>query len=130
MVTPFVDLLGKEPEVQRAFDKANQKYYSKVDWALDISEALFLDCSLRTVPARLVRRDPETQVVVKREKVLTGSWRELRYVKDTRWEAELDGFLEQGLPDRVLVAPKRDRRFQQHLDGLKALRDAGIAEAD
>ncbi len=130
MITPFVDLLGEAPEVQRAFDKANANYYKNVDWALDISEAQFLDCVFRTVPAGLIRRDPQTQVVVKRKKALGGIWRELKYVKNTRWEADLHFFLEEGQADIVLVAPKRDRRFLQLLDGLKALRNAGVAEAD
>ena len=130
MFTPFVDLFHKNRAMQRAFDKANSKYYTTVDWALDIAEAHFEDCVFRTVPARLIRRDPQTQVVVKRANAAEDKWRKLKYVKGTRWEAELEFFLDEGNPDIVLVAPKRDRQFRHVIDGLKALRDAGIAELD
>lgn len=117
------------PEQQRAFDEANAAYYKSVDWALDISEAEFEECDIRRVPAHLIRRDPETQVVVKREKAMLGKWRELDLSK-AYWAGWLDLFLKDGDSDIVLVAPKRHKKFRQLLDGLKLLRDAGVAELD
>jgi hypothetical protein len=56
-----------------------KQFYAHVDWAIDIHQAEFDDFDFRTgaVPARLVRRDPETQVVVTRERVMQGTWQKL-----------------------------------------------------
>jgi hypothetical protein len=112
-----------------AFLAANAEYYRTVDWALDISEGEFSECDLRSVPAKLVRRDPETQVVVTRQSVLRGEWRDLD-LSETYWPAAFQMFELGGRDDIVLVAPKRHRRFRQLLKGLHLLRKAGIALAD
>ncbi|HEX7771883.1 MAG TPA: hypothetical protein VF435_05645 [Pyrinomonadaceae bacterium] len=114
---------------QRAFDEANEQYYSTVDWALDISEAEAEELDLRRIPARLVRRDPVDQVVITREKAMQGKWRQLDLSK-THWATSMELFLEWGDPDWVLVAGKRDRDYRRLVDGLRALRDAGVAEPD
>jgi hypothetical protein len=129
MVSPFIAPGSATSEEQRAFDLANAEYYSNVDWALDISEAEFEECDLRRVPAHLVRRDPETQVVVKRENAMRGEWRKLD-LSGTYWASTLENFLGEGDPDIVLVAGKRQKKFRQLADGLKKLRDAGVAEPD
>ena len=130
MVSPLVAPGSATPEQQRAFDIANAEYYSAVDWALDISEAEFTgECDLRRVPADLVRRDCQTQVVVKREKAMSGKWRDLDLSK-TYWASAIEGFLREGDPNIVFVAGKGDRKFRDLMDGLKKLRDAGIAEPD
>lgn len=129
MTSPLIATGTATAEEQRAFATANAAYYATVDWALDISEAEFEECDLRGVPAALVRRDPATQVVVTREKAMQGLWRQLD-LKKTYWPTGLEFFLERGEPDVVLVAPKRDRNFQNLLDGLKLLRDSGVAEPD
>ena len=114
---------------QRAFDEANAAYYASVGWALDISEAEFEEGEIQRVPAHLVRRDAATQVVVKREKAMQGAWRQLDLSK-THWATSLEFLLNRGDADVVLVAPKRHRKYRDLLDGLKALRDAGVAEPD
>lgn len=114
---------------QAAFDAANAEFYRRVDWALDIRDAEFVSCDLRSVPARLVRRDPETQVVVPREKAEEGEWRKLD-LDDTYWPQAFEIMLRSQRRDVVLVAPKRDPRFHQLLRGLQLLRKAGVADAD
>jgi hypothetical protein len=118
------------PDEQRAFDEANANYYVSVDWALDITDAEFHDADIRGIPARLIRRDPETQAVVTREKALEGRWRELDLSR-THWKTTIEFLLNRpGDPDVVLVAGKRYRRCRDLLDGIRLLRDAGIAEPD
>ena len=117
------------PSEQRAFDEANAAYYAGVDWALDISEAEFEEADLRGVPAELVRRDPETQVIVTREKAMRGRFREPD-LSGSYWARAIPLFLERGDPSIVYVAPKRHRNFRELLDGLMRLRDAGVAEPD
>lgn len=129
MISSLIDLGLAKPKHQAAFDQANAEYYKTVDWALDISEARFYECDIRGVSASLIIRDPETQVVVTREKALQGKWKELDLSK-TYWAGWIDLFLQSGEPDVVLVAPKRYPKYQDWLDGLKMLRDAGVAEPD
>lgn len=116
-------------EQQRAFDAANEEFYSRVDWALDISQAEFGDCTPWGVPAKLVKRDPGTQVVVTRAKAMKGDWRKLD-LTGTHWRVSLEELLRYGLADTVLVAPKRSKKFKALLRGLQLLREAGVAEPD
>jgi hypothetical protein len=127
MISPAVKGGLATPSQQRAFDEANAEFYSGVDWALDIREAEFEEGEFQRVPAHLIRRDPETQVVVKREAAMRGEWRNLDLSK-THWATSIEFFLERGDHDVVLVAPKRNRKFKHLLAGLKMLRDAGVAE--
>ncbi|MFN7037518.1 MAG: hypothetical protein ACK4SN_14260 [Bellilinea sp.] len=129
MISPFIAPGVAKPHQQAAFDKVNAEYYQQVDWALDISEARFYECDIRGIPARLIRRDPQTQVVVTREKALLGEWRKLDLTR-TFWSGWIELFLQEEALDVVLVAPKRHPKFNDLLDGLKMLRDAGVAEPD
>ena len=129
MISPFVATAMAKPKEQAAFDKANGEYYKTVDWALDITEGRFYECELQRVPARLIKRDSETQVIITREKALLGEWKKLDLSK-THWATSIEFFLERGDPDVVLVAPKRHSKYPDLLDGLKMLRDAGVAEPD
>ena len=117
------------PEEQQAFDEANAAYYAQVDWALDISRAEFKDIDIRGVPARLIRRDPETQVVITRENALTVSDKSLDF-RGPATPVAINMFLDQGHPDFVLVVPKRDKRFNDYLADIQLLRKAGVAEPD
>jgi hypothetical protein len=127
MISPAVASGRATSTQQRAFDEANAAYYASIDWAVDISEAEFEEVDIRRVPARLIRRDPATQAVITREKAMEGRWRTLDLAK-TDWAGWIDLFLKDGDPDVVLVAPKRHRKYRDLLDGLKMLRDAGVAQ--
>lgn len=128
MITPYVDFFKEYPATQRSFDEANREYYKNVDWALDISEALFRDCDIRAVPSYLIKRDPLTQVVITREKALEGKWREIDL--SAFWRGVIDLFLRGGDKDYILVAPKKARNFKALLEGIYRLRDANIIEPD
>lgn len=129
MLSPLISIGRDRPKAQAAFDKANTEYYQKVDWALDISEGRFYEIDIRGIPAHLIKRDSESQVVVTREKALLGEWRNLDLSK-TYWDTGIQFMLNRGDNDVVLVAPKRDPKYSDLLDGLKKLRDAGVAEPD
>lgn len=117
-------------EVKREFEQANAAYYRTVDWALDISAAEFDDCDIRGIPARLIRRDPETQAVVKRAKARRGDWREMSFGKAEWVKAAIKHMLEWGNEDVVLVAGKRAKDFRATLNAINLLRRAGIADPD
>jgi hypothetical protein len=130
MASPLVAPGSATIDEQNAFDVANAEYYASVDWAVDISEAEFEgECDLRRVPAHLVRRDPRTQVVIKREKAMSGKWRDVD-LSTTYWASAIEGFLNEGDADIVFVAGKRDPKFRDLLEGLRKLREAGVAEPD
>jgi hypothetical protein len=127
MFSPLIHTGMGKPKEQEAFDEANREYYSHVDWALDLREAIFEECDIRYIPAHLVLRDPITQVVVKLEKAIDRKWMNLD-LSGTPWGFALEFFVEAAYPEVILVAPKGRRQFGAWLDGLKKLRDAGIAE--
>jgi hypothetical protein len=129
MISPIILPGLAKPQEQAAFDKENSIYYQEVDWALDISNARFLGCDIRGVPVNLIRRDPETQVIITREKALLGEWRKIDLSK-TLWKEWIDFFIQSEEPAIVLVAPRRHREFADWLEGLKILRDVGVAEPD
>lgn len=129
MISPAIETGMAPPERQRAFDAANADYYTTVDWALDIREAEAEELELQRVPAELVLRDPASQVVIKRDRVIDGRWREIDLSK-THWKTSIEFFLQRGDADVVLVAGKRDRKFRDLVDGLNKLKDAGIAEPE
>lgn len=131
MLSPFVAAVaGATPEQAAVAVTTNAAYYANVDWALDISEAEFQEADLRGVPGHLVKRDPRTQVLVTREKALSGGWKEID-LSGTYWASSLDFFVKDNdLPSIVLVAPTRHRDFARLRDGLERLRAAGIAEPD
>jgi hypothetical protein len=106
------------------------KFYAGVDWAVDLSQAEFEDFGFRTggVPAHLVKRDPETQVIIHRDRVMAGDWRTLDL--DSLTEVYLNFFLEEGAQDQVLVVPKRIKRAKRLVEDLRKLQAAGIAEPD
>jgi len=67
--------------------------------------------------------------VITREKAMRGDWRKIDF-GTAAWGTAISFFLDRGDPDLVLVAAKRNKKFREQLDGLKKLRDAGVAEPD
>jgi hypothetical protein len=121
---------GPPPGPANPFARANARFYAGIDWALDISEARFTGVELyrSDIPARLIRRDPETQAVVHREVLLGSAWREI--LADSSWRFAIHRFLETGFDDTVLVACKRGRYFDEGMAAIRCLRAAGLADPD
>jgi hypothetical protein len=109
------------------FREANTRCYQHVDWALDISQGEFKELDIRGIPARLIRRDPETQIVVTRQRVLRQDWRDLDFHAAIT-PFSLDLMLQWESPDLVLIAPKRHPKFRSYLEDLRLLQEAGVAE--
>ena len=129
MISPIIAPGQATPEEQQAFNDANQAYYAGVDWALDIKEAECQELEIQGIPAKLIRRDPETQVVVTRKSAMRGEWRTLD-LTGTWWPVSLKVLLDRGDQDVVLVAPKRNKAFKKLWNGLNLLREAGVANPD
>jgi hypothetical protein len=123
------------PKQTAAFHRANTEFYSDVDWALDITEADFIDIDLQGIPGQLIRRDPATQIVVTKERAMEGRWRSLD-LGNTWFDLLLQDYANAtgtgaGRGDSVvLAAPRRHRRFPDFVRAIAVLRDAGVAEPD
>lgn len=126
MISAAVKSGMASPEVQREFDAANREFYRHTSWAIDIRQAEFTECDIQGVPAGLILRDPETQVVVTREAALRGEWRDLD-LSGTHWAAALQLFLDRRDQDVVLVAGKKARNHKALVEGLELLKHRGIA---
>lgn len=113
---------------QAAFDQFRRRFYDAVDCALDIREARFRHFDVSGIPARLIRRDPETQMVVTRESAATPRWREKVRPGNTLWPFMIQSFMAGDEDDMVLVAPKQGpkRQCQKLLDELRELRELGV----
>jgi hypothetical protein len=129
MISHLISPMQATAEYQQLFDDANSVYYSQTDWAADISQAVFTDVDLSGIPGRLVRRDPETQVLVHRTNVIDRNLADID-LRGTHWAVNISRFLESGLPDVVLAAPKASRHFKVLLHGLQELRKHKIADED
>lgn len=129
MLRPYVLPTIITPEQETTFYLANSEYYKTVDWALDISEGRFSNCDIQAIPARLIIRDPVSQAIVTREKAKSVQWEKLDLSK-TYWQTAIEFFMESKDLDMVLVAPKRSSRYADLMDGIKMLRDAGVAEPE
>lgn len=114
---------------RQLLEQCNAKFYSDVDWALDISGGEFAEIDLRGVPGHLIKRDPSTQALVSRQRALEGKWRELD-LSGTHWPIALEKLAESGRTSEVFVAGRGARNFKKLLDGLNRLRDAGVAELE
>jgi hypothetical protein len=108
---------------------ANAEYYRTVEWALDISRAEFKDVCIRGIPAHLIRRDPETQVVVTLDKATEGRWQGLEF-QESQFATSIQLLMKRGDTSVILTAPKRSRKFRRLLADIRLLKSAGIAEPD
>jgi hypothetical protein len=107
---------------------ANRAFYAEVDWALDISQARFTSVSFvrSGIPARLIRRDPETQVVVTRRGLLAADWQGL--LGTAAVGMGIDRFMETGFEDTVIVAGRRSKRFAEEMVVIDRLRAEGLID--
>jgi hypothetical protein len=115
-----------------AFAAAQRDFYAKVDWALDIREADPILLQLEGVPADLVRRNPETQGVVRRKRASKRGWRRKVSKDCDYWLPYIDNLVGSDHPDTVLVTPTRRRSatVKSILAGLRELRELGVVDTD
>lgn len=121
--------IDRSDATQTPFDQSRNAFYSTDEWALDISGGIFQEFDMHGVPARLVRRDAKTQVVVTRELALRNGWREKLSAWNDYWPFVIDLFLEDEEEDTVLVAPKgkAKKQFTELLNGIDELCELGVA---
>ncbi|ONI89114.1 hypothetical protein ALI22I_16505 [Saccharothrix sp. ALI-22-I] len=111
-----------------AFDAAGRSFYGEVEWALDIRRVEAQNLEVYGVPGELVRHDPETQAIARLDVVADEArWRDLD-LADTWWPTVLETMITQRHEHAVLVTPLRHRRASAFVEGIKALRKAGVVE--
>lgn len=115
--------------VLKSFERENEEYYRKVDWALDISEAKFLEVDIRGIPAHLIKRDLRTQKIITRDKALTIDWDKVK-LKNRIFAISISSFLDREDKDLILIAPKRSNKFEDLVYDLRILEEAGYLEED
>ena len=126
---------GANNPKQKPFEDYRARFYTDVEWALDISAARFKDFDVRGVPGRLIRRDPESQVLITRERALQiarPGWERQLDPANKLWPFMINLFIGDGDPDTVLVAPLAAAKAKRDplLNGLQELRAIGLAEPD
>jgi hypothetical protein len=125
----FVD---RTEATQGPFTRSREALYRSIDWALDITEARFKGFDVNGIPARLFRRDPESQAVVTRDRVTAEGGQRIAEAKSNPWMPWIRAALDEGSSDGVLVtplgAPKKKR--DEFLQGLRQLRELGIVEPE
>lgn len=135
---PFAQIFDSEnnrhqvtqTEMQR-FDAFRMAYYQNTNWALDISEAVFSYCEIDpSIPAHLVKKNPETQVVIKYTNIADGQWKENERLANSiltyRFQKALDT-----KSDVIFVAPEGNKKdFHESIELIKILRGEGISELD
>jgi hypothetical protein len=111
-------------ETREAMNAAMVAYYKDVDWALDISAAEFSDADFYMVPGDLVRRDPETQFLLRRDVVAQAGEESLPIgprIAASRFEST-------PFDSIVAVVSRRSKNFTRDLDEFEQVRKAGLAE--
>jgi hypothetical protein len=115
---------SRGPSLPDDFAEAAKKFYEGVDWALDISDAKINDCVLTYVPGHLVRRDPETQLLIHKDRVRDVDPESLPFpARFAAWHA-----LRSPFDTVVAVASLPSKDFARELSELEELRRRGIAE--
>ena len=109
--------------------EAAKNYYSTVDWAIDLTEATFTSVpSFRFgPPGSLIRRNPETQALVRRGRLSASRWHEFAGQIGI-WRVVLDSFLERAWPDEIVLTPSVGQSAAKERAGIAMLRKAGVAE--
>jgi hypothetical protein len=118
------------PELNAAWDRFARDHYKGVEWALDISKAKFPGgVTFEFIPGNKIRRNPETQILVTRQRLAEGDWRALDF-EGTAIDLSLSSFEQESPFDSMVLAPRIEKWAKRDLAVLQRLRGAGIAESD
>lgn len=117
------------PEDQALWDRAVKLQYEAVDWALDISRARFAGgVTFEALPGDKIRRDCETQALVKRDKLRETDWEKLDF-GDSGFGIALGWFIERSQFDSVVLAARvASKHGAQDVAVLDTLRKQSVAE--
>ena len=104
--------------------------YKNIEWALDICQGKFRECEIHNVPVHLIKRNPETQMLLKYEKVKNSNWETNSRIQNS-YAKYFCGRVMKTENDRVIIAPVRNKKdFAIEMEAIKILREEGVAELD
>ena len=106
-------------------DGANLEFYNAVDWALDIRDVRATTLDIRNVPLHLIRRNPETQAIVRKARLPYEEM--LRLGLGPTATQLLSTFFPDDPEERLFVAGVRSKTYDRWLDAFAQLRRAGLA---
>jgi hypothetical protein len=119
IIGPGLGLPDDAKRVAAAVEK-----YKEVDWALDIRDAVFTSAAeFFGVPGDLIRRDENTQVLLRREAFAGMDWRDLPGAVGT-WSRR---FKATPFDSIVVVAPKGSKKFREYMADIEWLHAKGLA---
>jgi uncharacterized protein YjbI with pentapeptide repeats len=112
------------------FKDSSKDFYKNINLAIDISKAEFLEFDNRCIPAQLIKRDPETQVIIKRNNLLKfNNFNTLVDFEETNFNRHFELFMERNLDDMILIAPKMNKKkFPMCLRVINRLVEINVAE--
>jgi len=111
-------------EMRAAFREQAIKSYANIEWTLDISEAEFSQVEFSYVPGHLVRRNPETQFLIRREAAKSAALDSLpTYASVIVERAGMSPY-----ETTIAPVPARSKNADRYRAQLQELRDRGIAE--
>ena len=117
------------PEEKKKMIEMKNSFYQKVDWAIDISNAKFLDFFCLGIPANLFKINPEHQFIANRDKIIESGILSSKFInKNIVLNTMLQLFVESEESDMVLVAPlaKAKKYREPILSDLQKLRQEKI----
>jgi hypothetical protein len=124
-VGQFLVRASEDPGVDD-IDQANVRFYEDVDWALDIRHARAVTLDIRNVPLQLIRRNPETQAIVRRSRLPYEEM--IRLGLGPTATQLLSTFFPHDPDQKLFVAGARSKTFQRWVEAFGQLRKAGLAE--
>jgi uncharacterized protein YjbI with pentapeptide repeats len=116
---PHTSLANRPDHVAGIIEK-----YKGVDWALDISEAIFSDADFYYVPGELIRRDESSQFLLRRESFADIDWRDLPGYASI-WASRFD---ETPFDSIIAIAPKGSRDLGKYMADAEWLRNQGLVD--
>ena len=119
------DVCHDDQKRNSAFADANAEFYKVVDWALDITSLDTSGFEIRgTIPAGLVRRDPDVHFIMTRSTALEGVWK--NYEPFDSFQISVSIFLHSGAEDDLFVVPKQSKNFKERLAFFRRLKSVGL----
>jgi hypothetical protein len=108
-----------------SFLEANDAFYKKIDWALDISNAEFEEFEVKGIPGHLIKIDHETQGILLKERLLNIDIDKLG-LKRKIFKYAIEDLLDSRYDDWLIVAPKKSRNFDDLYHDLNILKNANL----
>lgn len=120
-----------DARLQAQWDAHMRAFYDATDWALDISKAVFGGgITFEAIPGDKIRRDPTSQVLIKRTTLEAKDWSQLDY-QGTGINYAISWFSSGSQFDSTVIAASLGSKdARKDLAVLNMLRSEGIAEPD